>query len=228
MFRRCLAILVVLSLALVILVTSASTQNNEEEQGRAAEQAGKLREAMSHYLTALKSSSEGGDARLRLTEKVIKISTKLDQPPPVPDEAIRQEGRAEAAMSHAKTRAEFMEAVNEYKKAIQFAPWVARYYFFLAEALEGAGERAEAIRNLKLALLGAPTAEDRVAIQKKIAGLEYLLEKDAKSRADEIDRWNVKDKIAGEWIEGRAVSIVSFLEIFIELLSVETRLNCGQ
>ena len=46
-------------LILVAAVGAASAQSGREAEGRVAEQAGKLREALTHYVAALQSVSEG-------------------------------------------------------------------------------------------------------------------------------------------------------------------------
>jgi tetratricopeptide (TPR) repeat protein len=139
MSKRYFSLLAIPCVVFLTFVSPASTQGNEEAQGQFAEQAGRLREAITHYIAALQSTIEGSDGERRLREKVIKLVLKLDPPPTVPTEAIRYEGRAEAAVKNARTSTDYTEAANEYRKALQLAPWVAHYYFNLGIILEKAG-----------------------------------------------------------------------------------------
>ena len=57
------------------------------------------------------------------------------------------------------------------------APWLAADYFNCGVAHEKAGENKEAIRNFNLYVLAAPNADDAVAVEKRIGGLQYALQK---------------------------------------------------
>jgi len=152
-------------------------QSPDEIAGKAAEQAGKEREALSHYIAALQGVSDGSADDQRLRETIIKLVRKLDPPPPLPDQVIVFEGRAEAAYKSAGSTEDLMDAAREYGKALRIAPWVASVYFNLGIVLEKAGRPTEAINNFKLYLLAVPNAQDATAVKKRIAGLEYNMEK---------------------------------------------------
>jgi tetratricopeptide (TPR) repeat protein len=165
---------------------------DEATLGRQAEEAGKLREALMHYVSALQSVPEGGDACQRLREKIISLVQKLQPPPAIPEEALKYEGRAEAAVRGAKTPSDFLDAAKEYQKALRLAPWVERYYFNSGVLLEKTGDYAGAIRNLKLYLVVAPNAQDANVVKKKIGGLEYEMDKSAKIKATEEEQQRIR------------------------------------
>jgi tetratricopeptide (TPR) repeat protein len=139
-----------------------------------AEIAGKFREALMDYVAALQAAPEGSNGEQRLREKIIMLVQKVQPPPAVPEEVCKYEERAEAVFRNAKTPSDFLDAANEYKKAIRVAPWVARYYFNLGIVLEKADKQEEAIKNLKIYLEAAPNAKDARDVKNKIAGLELV------------------------------------------------------
>lgn len=192
-------------LFLLIFSTSALCAT-EEEMGQAAEQAGKLRDALTHYVSALQSLYEGSADDQRLREKIIEVAQKLDPPPAIPDEVITYEGRAEAAAQSAQTPEEMMVAASEYKKALKLAPWNASYYFNLGLVLEKAGAYQEAIQNFRFYLLAAPNAQDALEVKKKIGGLEFRMEKTTKDadaqRAEEAKKQAMRESLTtGTWWE---------------------------
>lgn len=154
---------------------------DEETLARQAEQAGQYREALTYYVKALQSASEGSSKDQELREKIIKLVQKIQPPPAVPEETIKFEGRAEAAVRNARTPEDYLDAAKEYRKALLLAPWVASYYFNLGVVLEKAGKPDEAIKSLRLYLLAAPNAPDVREVQKRIAGLDYEMERQAKA-----------------------------------------------
>jgi tetratricopeptide (TPR) repeat protein len=95
-------------------------------------------------------------------------------------EAEKFEGRAEFAIKSAKTEADFLDAAKEYEKALLIAPWVPAYYFNQGIAFEKAGKLKEAKQSFETYLLAAPNAQDARDVRKRIAGLEYAIEKLAK------------------------------------------------
>jgi len=164
-------------------LTGSGQSGDEESLGRQAEQAGKRREALTHYVAALRQAIEGSDVDQRLREKAIAVVRKLKPAPAVPNEVIDHEGRAEAAVKSATKKEDFLDAASEYRKALRLAPWLAQDYFNLGVVLEKAGSFDEALRSFKLYLLAAPSAQDATEVRKKIAGLQYEIEKAEKERA---------------------------------------------
>ncbi len=178
---------------LAIALGLASAQSSKEAEGRAAEQAGRLREALTHYVAALQSVSEGSADDQRLRETIIKLVQKLSPPPAVPEEARRFSVRGQIAIKDAKTAADFDEAAKEFGKAVRVAPWWADGYINQGVALEKAGKFNEAARALKFYLLAAPNAPDAQNVRDQIYALEYRQEKAQKEatgqrEAEELQR----------------------------------------
>ena len=115
-----------------------------------------------------------------LREKIIKHVQTMKPAPAVPKEAEKFEGRAEFAIKNAKIEADFLDAAKEYEKALLIAPWVPAYYFNQGIAFEKAGKPKEAKQSFEFYLLAAPNAQDAREVRKRIAGLEYAMEKVAK------------------------------------------------
>jgi len=189
---------IVLGIFFLLVVSKIAFSAGEEEMGQAAEKSGKFREALTHYTAALQTVTDGSVEDQQLREKIIGVVQKLNPPPAIPEEANAYEGRAEAAATDARTPQDMMDAAGEYKKALKLAPWVVRYYFNLGLVLEKAGAYEEAMRNLKFYLAAAPGAPDAAEVKKKIAGLEYRMEKAAAPAATAFD----PSSLSGRWRAG--------------------------
>ena len=167
-------------LLLVVLFLSLAPvrgqTSNEELLGQQAEQAGRPREALTHYVAALQSAPDGSAADQRLREGIIALVQKLTPPPAVPDDATRYMGRGRAATEIAQNPDDFKKAAVEFQNALKAAPWLASGYFNLSVVQDKAGQYTEAIRSFKLYLLAAPSAPDAQDVKAQIAGLEYKLE----------------------------------------------------
>jgi hypothetical protein len=115
-------------------------------------------------------------------DKVIKLAVAMEKLPPVPEEARKHFIKGGVLFKEAKSPADFTQALDEFKQAVQIAPWWAEARLNLALACESASEYASAIENLKLYLLfKLPDAEARV-VQDKIYALEAKQEKAAKNK----------------------------------------------
>ncbi len=166
--------------ALVFMVAANTLlfgQSSDESAGRTAEQTGKWREALTHYVAALQSVSEGTADDQRVRETIIRVVQKLSPPPAVPEEARRFSIRGQIAIKEAKSAADFDEAAKEFGKALRLAPWWADGYINQGVALEKAGKFNEAARALKFYLLAAPNAPDAQNVRDQIYALEYRQEK---------------------------------------------------
>lgn len=192
MFRKRLhLVLACLTLLLGLNLTPVLWAQDQESLGLAAEQAGRLREALKHYVAALQSVSEGSASDQALREKIISLVQKLSPAPVVPEEARRFAVRGQIAVREAKSQADYVEAAGEFNRALKLAPWWAESYFNLAVAQGKAGQFNEATRSLKLYLLAAPNAPDAEKVKDQIYALEYRQErarKDAQDKADETRR----------------------------------------
>lgn len=131
---------------------------------------------LTQYISELQKNP--GDFALR--EKIIRHVQTMKPAPSIPLEAEKFEGRAEFAIKSAKTEADFLDAAKEYEKALLIAPWAPAYYFNQGIAFEKAGKLKEAKRSFETYLLAAPNAQDARDVRKRIAGLEYAIEKLAK------------------------------------------------
>ncbi len=156
---------------------------DHEAMGRQSEVGGKLREALTYYVAALQSTSQGSDADRRLREKMISLAQRIQPPPAVPEEAQRFAVRGGTAIREAKNVSDLQEAITEFTKALRIAPWWPDAYFNLGVAQEKAGQLNEAVRSLKLYLLAAPNAQDARKVQDQIYSIEYRQEKAAKEIA---------------------------------------------
>jgi tetratricopeptide (TPR) repeat protein len=145
---------------------------DEEALGRQAEQAGRLREALTHYMTALQQTTEDSDSDERLREEIIAIVQKLKPSPTTPDDAMNYMKRGQSAATAARDQAGYERAVAEFQRALRIAPWLPSGYQNLGAMQEKAGQYGDAIRSLKLYLLAAPVAPDAQDVQERIAALE--------------------------------------------------------
>lgn len=162
---------------------------DEESLGRQAEQAGKLREGLTHYVAALQSASEGSDTDQRLREKIISLAQRIKPTPAVPEEARRHFVVANTYMKDAKSPQDYGQAVSEYKKALLAAPWFGDAYHNDGIALEAAGNYVESERMLKLYLATKPIDSDARAVQDRIYEVEAKLnEQQAAQREAEEKR----------------------------------------
>jgi hypothetical protein len=145
-----------------------------------------------------------------LRERIVSLGLEVKPKLAIPVEAERFDGRAQYAFKSAKSEADMLEAAREYLKAVDAAPWVADYYFNLCAILEKANRPAEAMRACKLYLSAAPDAQDASDIRKRVAGLEYALERQrgAVTRRQSCmgmsDMYEVASKVAV--INGRRIS----------------------
>ncbi len=185
----------VLGALFLIIFSQNAFCASEEEMGQAAEQAGKFREALTHYTAALQSFTEGSSDDQRLREKIIAIAQKLNPRPAIQEEAERYLLRGEAAVEVAVDEGGFDKAAKEFKGALRFAPWSSQGYFNLALVEEKAGRYKESIRNWKLYLLAAPNAADAKDVRAKLVKLEYKMENVAAPAAAPFD----PSSLSGAW-----------------------------
>lgn len=132
-----------------------------------------LREQFKQMISQLQANPK--DDALR--EKIIRQAQKLKPSPAIPEEAERFEGRAQFAFKNAKSPADYLDAAKEYEKAVAIAPWLPGYYADLCTIYEKAEKYAEAKNSCEFFLASAPSAQDSSDVRKRIAGLEYALEK---------------------------------------------------
>jgi hypothetical protein len=112
-----------------------------------------------------------------LREKIIKLARTMRPSPTVPDTAVAFEGRAQFAFRSAKSESDFLAAAQEYEKAVAVAPWVPGYYADLCTIYEKAGKFEDAKRHCGLYLTGLTDPTQMTDIKRRIAGLEFGIEK---------------------------------------------------
>ena len=112
-----------------------------------------------------------------LREKIIKLAPTLKPSPVLPDTAVAFEGRAQFAFRNAKSEDDFLAAAREYEKAAAAAPWVPGYYADLCTIYEKAGKFEDAKRYCGFYLMGLTDPAQMTDIKRRIAGLEFGIEK---------------------------------------------------
>ncbi|MBW1743932.1 MAG: hypothetical protein JRJ47_10990 [Deltaproteobacteria bacterium] len=177
---------------LIIVLISSSVAADEEALGREAEEAGQLRQALTHYVAALQDAWDHNDsAAQELLDKVFAISRKLTPPPTVPEEAKRHVARGKAAFKAAKFPEDYAKAVEEYRKAMYYAPWLVGIYRDLGVVRDMAGQYEGAIWALNTYLRQMPAAEDAEQVQSLIYEIEYRMEQPKYPEPQELaGKWN--------------------------------------
>ncbi len=142
-------------------------------QAEQAEKKGDYRKAFRLYLET--STRQGLDSDIR--KRVMKLYPKIDPPPAIPEEARKRAVFGMTAVKEAKDPKGLDRAIEEYRKAIQLAPWWADLYFNLAMVQEQRSHFREAAETFKLYLAASPQDPQAQLIQNKIYELEYKSEK---------------------------------------------------
>jgi tetratricopeptide (TPR) repeat protein len=158
-----------------------------------AVQAQSPQETLNQYTAALKDNPD--DYELR--DKIIRHVQTMEQPPAMPEEAVRHMARGAAASKGAKNQNDFKEAVKEFEKASLSAPWLANIYYSLGVAQDEAGMYADAIKSLNLYLQAAPDSPD---VKELIYQIEYRQEKAAKDSAPKAITVH-KEKKSDAWLK---------------------------
>lgn len=112
-----------------------------------------------------------------LRERIVKLGAEIRPAPAVPEEAVRFEGRAQFAFRSAKSEDDFLAAAREYEKAVAAAPWVGGYYSDLCTIYEKANKLEDAKRNCGFYLIGLTDPVQTTDARRRIAGLEFGIEK---------------------------------------------------
>ena len=129
-----------------------------------------------------------------LREKIIRLAPTLKPSPALPDAAITFEGRAQFAFKSAKSEDDFLAAAREYEKAVAAAPWVLGYYADLCTIYEKAGKFEDAKRHCGFYLIGLADPAQVTDVKRRIAGLEFGIEKANSPQANEV---SLLEKVEG-------------------------------
>lgn len=139
--------------------------------------------------------------------KAIELNPKFA----VSEDAEKYSARGKAAFDMAKSDEDYYAAIDEFKKAVDSAPWLAQGYYNLGLAQERAGQIDDAMKNFNLYLLAAPKAKDAQTVKNRIYGLEYKVEHQRLARQREEEERSTRQKreeeersvrqrqIAGDW-----------------------------
>ena len=116
------SLLVTFILILFVALNLSANPTDKEVRARQAEQAGKLQEALTDYVSLLQSVTAGSATDRRLRENIINLVKRIQPPPAIPEGAIRHIGRGQAVSEIAKGLEDYIRAIAEFEKAVRLAP----------------------------------------------------------------------------------------------------------
>ncbi len=189
---------------LLVAGTSLTSHSGPAEDGASAEQAGRHREALGHYVKALEAASPGAEEQ-RLRERIIDVVKHIRPAPAVPPEAQRRLARAQGAIELAKQPQDYQRAADELRLALQIAPWWAEGYYNLGAVFEKAEKYADSIASLKLYARASEPKEAQAA-ELAIARLEMKAELSspaAKAQQDQAEFARFLRSLEGARFRGR-------------------------
>jgi len=158
-----------------------------------------------------------------LREKIIRHVQTMKPAPGLPDDARRFMNRGMAAAEGAKTESDYKDAIQEFQKAVNSAPWLGSGYRNLAVVQDKAGQFAQAVQNLKFFLLTNPPAADAEAAKTLMDKIEYRQEKAAKESSPQAIAAK-KQKEYEDWlrkIDGRRYTYRNTFEKTTTVLDVK-------
>ncbi len=160
-----------------------------------------------------------------LREKIINHVQAMRPVPAIPEEARRFMNRGMAAAEGARTESDYRDAIQEFQKAVNIAPWLGSGYRNLAVVQDKAGQYVQALQNLKLYLLTNPPAADAEAAKTLMDKIEYRQEKAAKESSPAAIAAK-KQKEFEDWlkkIDGRRYTYRDSFERITQILDVKGR-----
>jgi len=202
----------ILTLALTFVVLPAAQAQSPQQN-------------LNQYISDLQKNPN--DYALR--EKIIRHVQAMKPAPAVPDEARRFMNRGMAAAEGAKTESDYKDAIQEFQKAVNSAPWLGSGYRNLAVVQDKAGLHSQAMQNLKLYLLTNPSAADAEAAKTLVDKIEYRQEKAAKESSPQAIAAK-KQKEFEDWlkkIDGRRYTRRDSFERITQILDVKGRTLIG-
>ena len=159
-------------------------------------QAQSPQEPLTRYVAELQKNPD--DTVLR--EKIIRHAQTMEPAPAIPEEARKSLNRGMAAAEGAMNADDYKDAIAEFQKAVDIAPWLGIGYRNLAVMQDRAGQYPAAVRNLKLFLLTNPPATDTDAAKTLMDKIEYRQEKAARGSSPEALVVK-KQKEYDEWLK---------------------------
>ena len=150
-----------------------------------------------HALAEIKRNPS--DVTLR--QRLVRQAASYEPPLAVPEEAERYMARGKVAFEDAKDQGEFKEAVSQFQRARDAAPWYGPIYYSLGVAQSTAGEYQAAKDNLSVYLAWVLDPSQTKAAKDLIYQIEYRQEKvqaeDAKKQVEvESERRKLQAKRA--------------------------------
>ena len=133
----------------------------------AAEKNGDYRKALQVCLDYLRERRD-----FLVTKRVIEVEQRLDPPPVISTEAKERAVSAQKGMTEARDEKGLDRAIEEYREAIQLAPWWAELHLNLALALERHGDYRNAAKCLALFQLARPNDPEAEKVTAKVHELE--------------------------------------------------------
>lgn len=203
------------ALIFILLSFSIVSASDDETLARQAEQAGRYREALTYYVNALQSATEGSVKDQELREKIIGLVPKIKPAPELSEEAERHMARGFAAVKTAKDEQGFLRAASEFKQVVKLSPWHADGYYNLGVVLDKGGKYPEAVRNLTLYLKALPNAADAKEVKRLIYEIEY--------RQEDVQRQNQPPDISGVWTRWKDGKWITTQEIRISGQTMELK-----
>lgn len=145
--------------------------NIRKEVANSLEAKEKYREALNEYAEALKLADEKETKYIR--SKIASLIKKNPYLTEIPEEARKFALRGEGMLKDGK----FEEALREYKKAINIAPYVAVLYRSVSLIYGELKDYTSAINYMNIYLELMPDAPDARAVKDQIYNWEFMLEK---------------------------------------------------
>jgi hypothetical protein len=168
-------------------------------------------------LNGLLMQFKGQPANDELRKSIIELTLKVKPAPTIPPEAEAAAGRGTYIFKNAKSPDEVLNAAKEYLAAIEVAPWVANYYFNLCTVLEKTPYSQQALHACKLYLVAAPDATDASAVRQRIAGLQYVYDRDKAQMKQRTRYINKAPGVEGLYRFGGITNKVSDKDIVLKL-----------
>jgi tetratricopeptide (TPR) repeat protein len=165
-----------------------------------------VQEVFEQAVAAIKRNPSDLAARQRLVHQ----AASFNPPLPVPEEAERYMARGKVAFEDAKEQADFKDAVLQFQRARDAAPWYGPIYYSLGVAQSTAGDYNAAKQNLSVYLAWALDPGQTKAAKELIYQIDYRQEKaqaeDTRRQADaDAERRKLQAKRAllaglnGQW-----------------------------
>jgi tetratricopeptide (TPR) repeat protein len=118
-----------------------------------------------------------------LRKKVIQDAQEMNPVPEIPKEAHAHFSKGYVTQREAKSAKDYQAAVDEYRKAIELAPWWAAVYYHLGSAYERLNQYDEGIANLNLFLASHPGGAGEQEARDRIHNMEQAKKKAAQKKS---------------------------------------------